>query len=48
LGRELPPVGNDISTTEAVRLAVALSRSQNLSAFDLALWFAQTKPGHES
>jgi len=43
-GVELMPVTGDISTTEAVRLSVALARSQNLSPFDLALWFRQVTP----
>jgi hypothetical protein len=38
-GHELEPVDASVSTTEAVRLSVALARSQNLSPFDLALWF---------
>jgi hypothetical protein len=40
-GRELAPVDSTISTTEAVISAVALLRSQNLTAFEAALWFAR-------
>ncbi len=47
-GVELPPLVPGISTTEAVRLSVALARSQDLSPFDLALWFAQIKPAHSA
>ena len=45
---EISPVSEAISTTEAVRLSVALARSQDLSPFDLALWFHQLPPadGH--
>jgi hypothetical protein len=38
-GRELPPVDQSISTTEALTLACALLRSQDLTPFDMALWF---------
>lgn len=38
-GEELPPLRADVSTTEALTLACALLRSQNLTPFDLALWF---------
>jgi hypothetical protein len=43
-GRELPPVDSSVSTTESVISAVALLRSQNLTAFDAALWFARFPP----
>jgi hypothetical protein len=43
-GVELRPVSPAISTTEAVRLSVGLARSQDLSPFDLALWFHQMRP----
>jgi hypothetical protein len=43
-GVELRPVSPAVSTTEAVRLSVALARSQDLSPFDLALWFHQLRP----
>ena len=39
-GRELPPLNGAVSTTEAIVLACALLRSQNLNPFDLALWFS--------
>ena len=38
-GRELPPVDKSITTTEALTLACALLRSQDLTPFDMALWF---------
>ena len=41
-GYELNPVMADVATTDAVRLSVALARSQNLTPFDLSLWFACT------
>ena len=40
-GRELPPLTPDVSTTDAMTLACALLRSQNLNPFDLALWFSR-------
>lgn len=40
-GFEQKPVGDEVSTTDAVRLAVALARSQSLTPFDLSLWFAR-------
>lgn len=44
LGREFPPTDETVGTTEAVVAAVALLRSQNLNAFDAALWFSRTTP----
>ncbi len=40
-GEELTPVDRNISTTEAMTLACALVRSQNLNAFDFAMWFSR-------
>ena len=40
-GRELPPLDSSVSTTEALTLACALLRSQNLTPFDMALWFSR-------
>ena len=40
-GEELPPLRADVSTTDAMTLACALLRSQNLNPFDLALWFGR-------
>ncbi len=48
---EPPPVDRTVATTEAMILACALVRSQDLNPFDLALWFAHTdskSPRHES
>lgn len=44
-GREFPPVDATISATEAVTLACALLRAQDLTPFDLALWFSRNAPG---
>jgi hypothetical protein len=43
-GSEPSPVDGTIATTEAMVLACALVRSQDLNPFDLALWFAHTDP----
>ncbi len=40
-GEELPPLRAEVSTTDAMTLACALLRSQNLNPFDLALWFSR-------
>jgi len=39
-GEELCPVDREIPTTEAMMLACALVRSQNLNPFDFAMWFS--------
>lgn len=41
-GREIRPVEADITTTDAVRLSVALLRSQGLTPFEMAMWFGQS------
>ena len=41
-GRELPLADHAVSATDTVVLACALLRSQNLSPFDLTLWFGRT------
>jgi hypothetical protein len=43
-GEEFRPVDATISATEAVTLACALLRSQDLTPFDLALWFSRGAP----
>ena len=43
-GDEPPPLSAAVATTEAMVLACALVRSQGLNPFDLALWFAHTRP----
>ena len=43
-GEELPPLRADVCTTDALTLACALLRSQNLNPFDLALWFSRNAP----
>jgi len=40
-GCELPPLAADVSTTDAVTLACALIRSQDLTPFDMAMWFGR-------
>ena len=40
-GRELPPLTPDISTTDALTLSCALLRSQNLTPFEMAMWFGR-------
>ena len=40
-GHEVPPLQPSVSTTDALTLACALLRSQNLTPFDLALWFSR-------
>jgi len=43
-GRELSPLDPGISTTEALTLACALLRSQDLTPFDMAMWFSKGAP----
>ena len=38
---ELPPLTEQISTTDAITLACALLRSQDLTPFDMAMWFSR-------
>ena len=40
-GRELPPLSPDVSTTDAITLSCALLRSQDLTPFDMAMWFSR-------
>lgn len=40
-GRELPPLTPDVATTDAITLACALLRSQDLTPFDMAMWFSK-------
>lgn len=40
-GRELPPLTPDVATTDAITLACALHRSQDLTPFDMAMWFSK-------
>ena len=40
-GLELPPLTSDVSTTDAVTLACALIRSQDLTPFEMAMWFGR-------
>lgn len=37
-----PPSGSDLSPTDAVVLATAALRSNDLNPFDLALWFSRS------
>ena len=43
-GQEFAPVDATISATEAITLACALLRAQDLTPFDLALWFSRGAP----
>jgi hypothetical protein len=38
-GAEIRPLDPSVSTTDALTLACALLRSQDLTPFDMALWF---------
>jgi hypothetical protein len=40
-GRELPPLAPDVSTTDAITLSCALLRSQDLTPFEMAMWFGR-------
>ena len=40
-GRELPPLDAEVSTTDALTLACALVRSQDLTPFEMAVWFSR-------
>src|SRR5262245_10714114 len=40
-GRELPPLTPDVSTTDALMLSCALLRSQDLTPFEMAMWFGR-------
>ena len=40
-GEELPPVTAQVSTTDAITLACALVRSQDLTPFEMAMWFSR-------
>jgi hypothetical protein len=42
-GEELPPVTDSVSTTDAITLACALVRSQDLTPFEMAMWFSKGK-----
>ena len=41
-GEPLAPLAPDVSTTDALTLACALLRSQDLTPFDMAVWFSRT------
>lgn len=43
-GQEFAPIDGSISATEAITLACALLRAQDLTPFDLALWFSRGAP----
>ena len=40
-GAEIPPVGPEVTTTDALTLSCALLRSQGLTPFDMAMWFGR-------
>jgi hypothetical protein len=41
---DVPAIDSTISTTEAMVVACALLRAQDMNPFDLALWFSRTSP----
>jgi hypothetical protein len=43
-GMELAPLTPDVSTTDALTLACALVRSQDLTPFEMAIWFSRGQP----
>ncbi len=40
-GAELSPLAPDVSTTDAITLACALVRSQDLTPFEMSMWFSR-------
>jgi hypothetical protein len=40
-GEELPPLTERVSTTDAITLACALVRSQDLTPFEMSMWFSR-------
>lgn len=40
-GREIAPLTPEVSTTDALTLACALVRSQDLTPFEMAVWFSR-------
>jgi len=42
-GESIPPLASDVSTTDAMILACALLKSQNLTPFDMAVWFSRSQ-----
>ena len=43
-GGPVAPLAADVSTTDALILACALLRSQDLTPFDMAVWFSRSQP----
>lgn len=41
--QEVSPVDGRVATTDAVVLATALLKAQDLNPFDLALWFSRSR-----
>lgn len=41
-GAAAAPLASDLSATEALTLACALLKSQDLTPFDMAVWFSRT------
>ena len=41
-GEPLAPLATDVTATDALTLACALLRSQDLTPFDMAVWFSRT------
>jgi len=42
-GEPVAPLAPDVSTTDALILACALLRSQDLTPFDMAVWFSRSQ-----
>ena len=42
-GGPVAPLAPDVSTTDALILACALLRSQDLTPFDMAVWFSRSQ-----
>jgi hypothetical protein len=45
-GQPLAPLAPDVSATDALTLACALLRSQDLTPFDMAVWFSRGGSDH--
>ena len=45
-GEELPPVAPGVATTDAITLACALVRSQDLTPFEMSMWFSRGTQHH--
>jgi hypothetical protein len=41
--QDVPPIDGAVATTDAVVMACALLKAQDLNPFDLALWFSRSR-----